>query len=108
LTFAAICEKKRLNFHPVRGAAVRTVSIFKNNANQAIRIPKDMQYEGVTELEIRREGDTLVLRPARPNWSSFAHEPLADADFLSERSVVIESGRFDPTGVDDDVQEAGK
>jgi hypothetical protein len=26
---------------------VRTVSIFMNNANQAIRIPKDMQFEGV-------------------------------------------------------------
>jgi antitoxin VapB len=95
-------------FSASQEAAMRTVSIFKNNANQAIRIPKDMQYEGVTELEIRREGDTLVLRPVRPNWSSFAHEPLADADFLSERPVVIESGRFDLTGVDDDTQEAGK
>lgn len=87
---------------------MRTVSIFKNNANQAIRIPKDMQYEGVTELEIRREGDTLVLRPARPNWSSFALEQQADADFLSERPAVIKSGRFDLTGVDDDDLEGSK
>jgi antitoxin VapB len=91
-----------------QGAIMRTVSIFKNNANQAIRIPKDMQYEGVTELEIRRDGDTLVLRPARPNWSSFAQEPLADAEFLSDRPAVIESGRFDLIGVEDDAQEAGK
>ncbi|MFP3560845.1 AbrB/MazE/SpoVT family DNA-binding domain-containing protein, partial [Paraburkholderia sp. SIMBA_049] len=39
---------------------MRTVSIFKNARNQAIRIPKDMEFEGVTELEIRREGDTLL------------------------------------------------
>lgn len=87
---------------------MRTVSIFKNNANQAVRIPKDMQYEGVTELEIRREGDTIILRPARPNWTSFAQEPLADADFLSDRSTVVASSRFDLSGVEDEVQEAGK
>jgi antitoxin VapB len=87
---------------------MRTVSIFKNNANQAIRIPKDMQYEGVTELEIRRDGDTLVLRPVRPNWSSFASEPLADTDFLSDRPPVIESGRFDLTGTDDEGSESGQ
>ncbi|MGI4861738.1 MAG: type II toxin-antitoxin system VapB family antitoxin [Janthinobacterium lividum] len=87
---------------------MRTVSIFKNNANQAICIPKDMQYKGVTELEIRRQGDTLVLRPVRPNWSSSAHEPLADADFLSERPVVIEAGRFDLTGMEGGAQETEK
>ncbi|VXC89901.1 Virulence-associated protein VagC [Burkholderia sp. 8Y] len=87
---------------------MRTVSIFKNNANQAVRIPKDMQYEGVTELEIRREGDTLILRPARPNWTSFAQEPLADTDFLSERPAVVDPGRFDLSGADEEAQEAGK
>ncbi|WP_233874441.1 type II toxin-antitoxin system VapB family antitoxin [Paraburkholderia adhaesiva] len=87
---------------------MRTVSIFKNNSNQAVRIPKDMQYEGVTELEIRREGDTLLLRPARPNWTSFAHEPVADAEFLSERPAVIEPGRFDLSGIEDEATETGK
>ncbi|WP_175970173.1 type II toxin-antitoxin system VapB family antitoxin [Burkholderia sp. BCC0322] len=66
--------------------------------NQAIRIPKDMEFEGVTELEIRREGDTLLLWPVRPTWLSFASEPLADADFLAERPAVIESDRFDLRG----------
>ncbi|CAI8718676.1 AbrB/MazE/SpoVT family DNA-binding domain-containing protein [Burkholderia ambifaria] len=81
---------------------MRTVSIFKNARNQAIRIPKDMEFEGVTELEIRREGDTLLLRPVRPTWLSFATEPRADADFLVERPTVVELGRFDLPGADDD------
>ena len=85
---------------------MRRVSIFRNNANQAIRIPKDMQFEGVTELEIRREGDTILLRPARPNWTSFANEPAADRDFLAERHDVVEGGRFDPSG-DDGTREQG-
>jgi len=85
---------------------VRTVSTFKNNANQAVRIPKDMQFEGVTELEIQREGDTILLCPVRPNWTSFAGEPVADADFLAERPAIIQSGRFDLSGPDDDAGES--
>lgn len=85
---------------------MRTVSIFKNNTNQVVQIPKDMQFEGVTELEIQREGDTILLRPVRPNWTSFAGEPVADADFLAERPAIIQSGRFDLSGPDDDAGES--
>ena len=81
---------------------MRTVSIFRNNSNQAVRIPKDMQYEGVTELEIRRDGDIILLRPARPSWISFAQKPLADPDFMADPPSVVASGRFDLTGVDEE------
>lgn len=30
----------------------RTVSIFRNNRNQAIRLPKDFEFQGVTELTL--------------------------------------------------------
>ncbi len=72
----------------------RTVSIFRNNRNQAIRLPKDFEFQGVTELTIEKQGDTIVLRPVRPDWLSLAEEPLADADFLRERPKLIEEGRF--------------
>lgn len=42
---------------------MRTVSIFRNDRNQAIRLPKDLEFPGVTELSIEREGDAIVLRP---------------------------------------------
>lgn len=87
---------------------MRTVSIFRNASNQAVRIPRDMEFQGVTELEIRRDGDTLVLRPARPTWASFAGEPLADADYLGERPDVFETGRFDLSGIDGEHQEPGR
>ena len=91
------------------GEIVRTVSIFRNNANQAVRIPKDMKFEGVTELEIRREGDTLLLRPVHPTWASFADEPLADEDFLAQRPSIVEASRFDLCSDDDsEDQEAGQ
>jgi antitoxin VapB len=72
----------------------RTVSIFRNNRNQAIRLPKDLEFQGVTELTIERQGDTILLRPVRPDWLSLMNEPRSDADFLLERPDLIEDGRF--------------
>ena len=74
---------------------MRTVSIFKNGKNQAVRLPADMAYEGIGELEITRVGDVITLRPARPSWSSLPDLPKADDDFLQERpSIVEDEGRF--------------
>ena len=74
---------------------MRTVSIFRNGKNQAVRLPADMAYEGVAELEISRDGDVITLRPARPSWASFSELAKADADFLQERpAVVADEGRF--------------
>lgn len=74
---------------------MRTVSIFKNGKNQAVRLPADMAYEGIGELEITREGDVITLRPVRPSWTSFAELPKADDNFLIDRAdVVSDEGRF--------------
>ncbi|WP_336845060.1 type II toxin-antitoxin system VapB family antitoxin [Providencia rettgeri] len=71
----------------------RTVAIFKNGGNRAVRLPKDFDFEGVNELEISREGDRIILRPIKPNWISLKDEEKADHDFLLERDDVIEEGR---------------
>lgn len=77
---------------------MRTVSIFKNGANQAVRLPKDMGFEGASELEIIKEGDTIILRPikTKPDWLSFSVLEKADDDFMSDREDVInDEGRFE-------------
>jgi antitoxin VapB len=75
---------------------VRTVSIFKNGNNQAVRLPKDMEFAGISELEITREGDQIILRPTKPSWSSFASIAKADTDFLQNREDVIsDEGRME-------------
>ena len=72
---------------------MRTVSIFRNNRNQAVRLPKDFEFPGVTELAIEKQGETTGPRP-RPSWTSFMDEPRADTDFLRDRPDLIEEGRF--------------
>lgn len=75
---------------------MRTVSVFKNGNNRAIRLPRDMDFEGVSELEILREGDAIILRPVRPTWRSFTQLEKADSDFMTEReNVISDEGRFD-------------
>ncbi len=54
----------------------RLVSLFKSNRNQAVRIPKDMEFpEGVKKLLVRRVGETLILTPPENFWDSFFDEP---------------------------------
>ncbi|RMA79658.1 LOW QUALITY PROTEIN: antitoxin VapB [Enterobacter sp. WP_7_1] len=78
-----------------REKTMRTVSIFKNGNNRAIRLPRDLDFEGVSELEIVREGDSIILRPVRPTWGSFLELEKADPDFMAEREdVVSDEGRF--------------
>lgn len=75
---------------------MRTVSIFRNGNNRAIRLPHDLDFEGVSELEIIREGDSIILRPVRPTWSSFLELEKADPDFMAEREVIVsDEGRVE-------------
>ncbi len=75
---------------------MRTVAIFSNGKNQAVRLPRDMEYQKVKELEIMKHGDVITLRPVRPGWMSFAELEEADNDFLTHRKdVVVNEGRFD-------------
>ncbi len=42
--------------------AARKVSLFRNNRNQAVRIPKDLELPGY-EAVLRKDGDKLILEP---------------------------------------------
>ena len=43
----------------------RRVSLFRNGRNQAVRIPKEMEFPG-DEAVMRKEGDRLILEPVHP------------------------------------------
>ncbi len=65
----------------------------KNGNNQAVRLPKEFEFEGVTEVEITRDGESLILTPKRKSWTSFSEVEKADDDFLVERPDIMEEGR---------------
>jgi antitoxin VapB len=70
-----------------------TASLFTNGKSQAVRIPKYLEFEGINEVEITREGDSIILTPKRKSWASFSDINKADSDFMVERSDIIEDCR---------------
>ena len=44
--------------------AFRHVKLFKNGRNQAVRIPREFELPGEDAI-MRREGDKLIIEPAR-------------------------------------------
>lgn len=68
----------------------RTVRLFRNGRNQAVRIPREFELPG-TDAIMRREGDRLVIEraePAGPNASLLAYlatlEPLSQQDYFPQ------------------------
>lgn len=43
----------------------RHVRLFRNGRNQALRIPREYEFEG-DEAIIVREGDYLIIKPVKP------------------------------------------
>jgi antitoxin VapB len=43
----------------------RRVKLFKNGRNQAVRIPRELDLPG-DEAVVRKDGDRLIIEPARP------------------------------------------
>lgn len=76
----------------------QTAKIFMNGRSQAVRIPKGLAFEGITELIIRRDGQRLILEPAKKSWLTLNEDtkPVGD-DALSERPdlFAIDPRRFE-------------
>ncbi len=68
---------------------MRTTAVFQSGNSQAVRLPKDFQFN-VREVEIFRRGEEVVLRKVPKNLSA-AFDLLAamPEDFMAD-------GRTDP------------
>jgi antitoxin VapB len=54
----------------------RTAALFKSNRNQAVRIPKDMEFaEGIKRVVIKKDGDNIVISPVKSSWDDFFDRP---------------------------------
>ena len=62
----------------------RKAKIFMNNRSQAVRLPKEFQFD-VQEVFIRKEGADVVLSPRPLDWSSYlANAPVASQCFMED------------------------
>jgi antitoxin VapB len=58
--------------------------VFQSGNSQAVRIPREFQFD-VAEVEIERHGDEIVLRPPARNLSAaFAALTELPEDFFTE------------------------
>jgi antitoxin VapB len=80
-------ETKQPQAKSMSTAASRRASIFRNGANQAVRLPQEMSFsEAVKEVRIRRQGDSLLISPIKPDWALFFSLAIdVPQDFLEPR-----------------------
>ena len=72
---------------------MHTATLFTDGESQTVNLPKACRFEGVTELSVKRDGESIVLTPKRKSWLSLVDAPKAGDDFLAERPDLIEEGR---------------
>lgn len=71
-------------------SGARTVRLFRNGANQAVRIPKEFELPGQTAL-IRREGHRLIIEPVRGSAATLA-EAMKDWETIDEPFPDVDEG----------------
>lgn len=61
-----------------------TAKVFMHGGSQAVRLPKAFRFE-VSEVDIRKEGDAVILEPAkkRPKTQADMDAMWAEIDALS-------------------------
>jgi antitoxin VapB len=72
---------------------MRTARLFKNGDSQAVRLPKEVRFEG-TEVLIKRVGSAVVLLPKARSWDTLI-DSLAKfpPDFMADREQPREVDR---------------
>lgn len=69
---------------------VRHVRLFRNGANQAVRIPKEFELPGKDAL-IHREGNKLIIEPVKGKATTLA-EAMKDWEDIDEPFPDVDEG----------------
>ena len=63
----------------------RRAKVFMNNRSQAVRLPKEFQFD-TDEVFIRKEGEDVILSPRPTDWGPYLESgPVASDAFMDER-----------------------
>lgn len=75
----------------------RTVSLFRNNKSQAVRIPKDWEFQDDDKVEILKIGQLIVLQTAkkpRTSWLEVMERMEPCPEFEPDRTPIGDGSRF--------------
>jgi antitoxin VapB len=73
------------------GVIMQTAKIFANGGSQAVRLPKDYQFQG-KELIAHKVGEAVLLVPYNKKWEVFLHGLNSfTEDFMSEGRKQIKN-----------------
>jgi antitoxin VapB len=62
----------------------KTAKVFKTNRSQAVRLPKEFQFD-TDEVFIRKDGEDVILSPRPRDWSAYLeHGPVASDGFMED------------------------
>ena len=62
----------------------RTAKVFMTNRSQAVRLPKEYQFE-TDEVFIRKVGEEVILSPRPRDWEAyFESAPIASEAFMTD------------------------
>ncbi|MCI0415016.1 type II toxin-antitoxin system VapB family antitoxin [bacterium] len=51
---------------------MKTARLFRNGRSQAVRLPKEMRFDSVKEVTVRREGKSVILEPVEEfSWEEW-------------------------------------
>jgi antitoxin VapB len=70
--------------------------LFQNGRSQALRLPKELRFEGQAEVRIHREGNRLIVEPLEPEdtWSeAFLATAGAEPDFAPPERTPLRAAR---------------
>lgn len=60
----------------------RTARIFMNNRSQAVRVPKEFQFD-TSQMFIRKQGNEVILSARPVDWSAYLTSgPVASKEFM--------------------------
>ncbi|MFH0896305.1 MAG: type II toxin-antitoxin system VapB family antitoxin [Bacteroidota bacterium] len=63
---------------------MQTAKLFSNGRSQAVRLPKEFQFQG-DEVSIQKHGDAVILVPHEKAWDVFMEGLNGfSEDFMSE------------------------
>lgn len=73
--------------------------VFWSGRSQAVRLPKDFRFDA-NAVQIRREGNAVILEPIENEWGSFPRLPDDIADEILA-AIEEEVPQQDRPGLDD-------